>query len=337
MQYRTLLFLAIMMQFLYVRCQDNKNHFRLSVINKSGFTTTCNIPGNDKTDSVSALQTKNILFDLDNDQISFYLNLSTKDPSLKAYKSSLIRILNTEKSKLITVTENNQLQYELTPAEKIIADVKPQLRTKNFWKLDSVISSNKNNIAAAEIIYLSLCDIDVKADTIRNFYNRLAPKVKASVFGKRIIDYLDSRTRLYTGSNFSNFTLPDTSGKPVSLNDIKSDFILLDFWFSKCGPCIKSFPDLQNLYAKTSRKDFEIIGISVDTKTEKELWKSTIEKYGLTWINTNDIKSTLPKKLAIVNYPTKILIDLNRKILLVDTDNSYSDFYREIEKIINAK
>jgi len=158
----------------------------LVVANNSANTTTCNILGNEKVDSVGAGLTKTIVFNLGNNQPSFYLNLSTIDRSQGSYQNRLIRILNTEGLKHITITAQNQLQYSLTPSEKIIADYKPRLRTKNFWKLDSIISIHANDIAAAEIIYLSLCDIDVHVDTIGKYFHLLTPSVRTSAYGKRI-------------------------------------------------------------------------------------------------------------------------------------------------------
>ena len=319
------------------QAQTKRNYFKLILTNNSIFTTTCTILGNDKIDSVPAKQTKTILFDLSNDQISFYLNLWTTDLSARSYQNKLIRILNTQKTKQISITGENQLKYSLTPSEKAIAGYNPQVRTKNFWKLDTVIKTNSNDIAAAEIIFLSLCDIDVKVDTIKRYYNLLTPRIKASAYGKRIINYLSARSRLNVGNKIDNFGLPDTAGKIINLNDIKSDYILLDFWFSRCTPCIKSFPELQNLYSKTERKKFEIVGISVDQANEKDLWKNAISKYNLSWLNINDSKALIAKHFAVVNYPTKILIDKAKKIILVDTDNSYESFYHEIEKLVNGK
>lgn len=317
--------------------QTKRDYFKLILTNNSSFTTTCTILGNDKTDSIPAKQTKTIIFKLSKDQISFYLNLWTADLSVASYKNKLIRILNTQRAKQIIITNENQLKYSLTPSEKTIADYNPRLRTKNFWKLDTVINANSNDIAAAEIIFLSLCDIDVKVDTIKKYYNLLTPRIKATTFGKRITNYLTIRGRLNIGNKIDNFGLPDTTGKTINLNEINSDYILLDFWFSRCAPCIKSFPELQDLYLKTERKKFEIVGISIDQDSEKELWKNTISKYKLSWLNINDSKSIVAKKFAIVNYPTKILIDKDKKIIIVDTDNSYESFYQEIEKLVNGK
>jgi len=313
------------------------NPFDLHLVNNSAFTTIVNIQGTEKIDSVFSKQSKILHFEMDEDYISFNLNLWTTDAAPSSYRSKTIRVLNTQRSKQITVNPENKLVVDLTPSEKIIAAFNPTLRTKNFWKLDTVIEKNANDIAAADIIYLSLCDVDVKVDTIQHYFNKLSPAIRSSVFGKRITGYLKARSQLTIGNTIDNISLPDTTGKTIQLKNIKSRYILIDFWFSRCGPCIKSFPELRELYSKTNRADFEILGISVDQPGEKELWKKTIQQHGLSWININDSKSAAARNLAIVNYPTKILLDKNRKIVLVDTDNSYEDFYLKVQKLVSEK
>ena len=334
---KSILTFLIALHFFVGQSQTKNSYFELSLTNNSNFTTICTILGNEKTDSVLAKQTKTILFDLNNDQISFSLNLWTTDLSAKSYQNKLIRILNTQGKKQITITDKNQLSYSLTPSEKIIAEYNPQLRIKDFWKIDSIININSDDIAAGEIIFFSLCDIDVKVDTIKKYYDLLTPKIKETAYGNRITNYLTARSRLNIGNKIDNFGLHDTTGNTINLNGIMSDYILLDFWFSRCAPCIKSFPELRDLYSKTQRDKFEIAGIPVDLPREKELWKNTITKYDLSCINPNTPKSPIAKSFAIVNYPTKVLLDKNRKVILVDTNNSYDSFYQEIEKLLNDK
>jgi peroxiredoxin len=332
-----ILSLFVLLSTLFTAQAQPKNNFKLRLINNSPYTTSCTILGNDKVDSVGPGQTRTIVFTLLSDQVSFYLNLWTSDVSKTSYQNKLIRVLPVTDSRQVIITKENQLQFPLTASEKTIASYKPQLRTKNFWRLDSVITANANDIAGAEIIFLSICDIDVKEDTIKKYYEFLTPRIRNGKFGRQIVNYLEARGSLHIGNKMKNFKLPDTTGKSISLYDIKSDYILLDFWFSRCAPCIKSFPELQELYSKTDRSKLEIIGISIDQPLEKTLWKITIAKHNLSWLNLHDPKAVLASSFAIVNYPTKVLLDKDKKVVMVDTDNSYSSFYQEVEKLVKER
>lgn len=335
MYYKTVVMFFILFRSITVWSQTGKNQYRLTMINNSGVVATCSVPGYDKMDTVSASQKKEIVFEFDKDVLSFYLDLNTVDISTYEHHNKMIRVLDTRGSKTVIVKPDGNMEYELTSEEKVIAGSDTRLRTKNFWKLDSVIQANNNNTASAEFIYLTICYINIPTDTIQKYYNMLSPGIRSSGFGKRIVDYLESRTRLIVGKTLDNFELADAKGKMVKLTDIKSNYILLDFWFSRCGPCVASFPEIKELYVKTKRNKLAVIGVSIDSRSDNELWKETLGKHDMTWINLNDPKYNLVKFLAIGNYPTRVLLDKDRKIILLDTDNSQDDFFKKVEKLVN--
>lgn len=283
-------------------------------------------------DTVTAGQKKDIIYELGDDLLSFYIGVMTTDTSSPSVQNFFIPILNT-RSKEIIITPEGKPEYELTAEERTVDKFSHPSMTKNFWRLDSVIHANSNNLAAPDLICRSICNIDVPADTIRKYYNMLSPEIRVSDFGKRIIDHLENRSRLAIGKTFNDFELPDTTGKIVRLKDIKSDYILLDFWFSQCGACIMSFPTIEKLYWATKRSKLEIIGISIDKKAYHELWQENILRYYMAWINLNDFKGKVTGPLPIRGYPTRILLNKDRKIVLLDTDNSQDDFFEKVKKL----
>src|SRR5207249_4884756 len=57
--------------------------------------------------------------------------------------------------------------------------------------------------------------------------------------------------------------LKSLDGAKASLTDYKGKVVLVDFWGTWCGPCVKTVPELQKLHAKYSIKGFTVLGAAV--------------------------------------------------------------------------
>jgi len=73
-----------------------------------------------------------------------------------------------------------------------------------------------------------------------------------------------------------NFTLPDVTGKKISLSNYRGKAVLINFWATWCAPCKIETPwlvDLRNQYAP---QGFEILGVSTEgddlTMDDKAGW-----------------------------------------------------------------
>lgn len=135
--------------------------------------------------------------------------------------------------------------------------------------------------------------------------------------------------------SFAGRQIPDLDLKPLlNANDgpteliAKSDYVLLHFWGTWCGPCVQEYPDiikLQRKYAEDSR--VAILSVSCGTTTPE----STEELEFNTKIFVQGVGGDLPvycdpamySRIQVANiigrtgfaYPTSLLLDKNRKIV----------------------
>lgn len=174
-------------------------------------------------------------------------------------------------------------------------------------------------------------------DTINidnTFYKIYRNDQKDSLILKKIEE--EPLKRLSIGNKISkNLLLNDLANKNFTLNDVRNnkDFLLIEFWGTWCGPCIKFIPEMKRFFIKNKNK-LNIFGVAVDTSKEHvlEFIKKNNIEWQQTFIKLNSNNEFL-KQLNIKGYPTIILIDKNNKILFLGAGTNENLLL--IEKIIN--
>lgn len=221
----------------------------------------------------------------------------------------------------------------------IIADLKQRAyhfkdaAIMNAKKLDSIqlnfiVKHNTYQIAPYLLYRLSRNNI-ISNDTIVAIYNSLPKQTKTTLMGRLASAQIQetelslNKKNILVGDIAPDFSKKSIHGEIIRLSDFRNkNYVLLDFWASWCGPCLKAIPQLKKIQNDYSNKGLKIIGISSDG--DEQDWCNTVEKYQLeswvhisSYIDPNDYfcnANDLSIIYDIKSIPVYILIDKHGKV-----------------------
>ena len=181
---------------------------------------------------------------------------------------------------------------------------------------------------------------DIESERMDKLYLTLTERVKkgpfspiAQVFEERLSRermFMENQGKIVEGALAPDFTLKDLQGKPLALSSLRGKYVVLDFWGSWCGWCVKGIPDMKRYYEKY-RDKMEILGI--DCRDKEEVWKAAVEKHALPWLHVrNEGKPDVSLLYAVSGYPTKIVVDPEGKIAKIVVGES-PEFYEYLDQL----
>jgi peroxiredoxin len=132
------------------------------------------------------------------------------------------------------------------------------------------------------------------------------------------------------------FDLADTAGGRASLESLKGNVIVLDFWATWCGPCIVEIPEYAELWRKNRGRGVEVVGVACDSEPQDVL--DIIREQQIPYrqlMSDGRVESTYRAEAL----PTTFVIDRQgqiRKKFLGTTPQKFEKLQQAIDELLRA-
>ncbi len=203
-------------------------------------------------------------------------------------------------------------------------------KAQTVFTKDYILKNGKSIVAA----YLAISNAYAYSlEELQAINKAMDPSIANSAYVKKLAERENILIKVQPEQPAPEFTMNDTTGKPVSLGSFKGSVVLVDFWASWCGPCRAENPNVVAAFKKYNSKGFTVFGVSLDA--DKAKWMAAIEKDGLTWTHVSDLvgwDNAAAKQYGVMSIPANFLLDKEGKIIASNLRGE--DLTKKLEELL---
>lgn len=203
--------------------------------------------------------------------------------------------------------KRDQLVREISPAyTKVLEDM----------NADIVRFALANPHTLVSFYAISMANPEGNEENYIKYVANIDPSLKKNEAVSAFIEQVAKLKTLVIGAQAPDFSIPGIDGKTISLKDFRGKYVMLDFWASWCAPCRAENPNVVKAYQKYNKRNFTILGISLDK--DKAAWEQAIKQDGLTWTHAGelaDFEGETVRLYQVEAIPASFIVDPAGKII----------------------
>ena len=114
------------------------------------------------------------------------------------------------------------------------------------------------------------------------------------------------------GNEAPDFTAARLSGDEIALSSLRGNVVVLDFWATWCGPCVRALPEVQKIANEFESQGVIVLGVNQDQGANAlQLVKDFVSKNEITIDHFLDSRNTIGNLYKVSAIPTTVIIDAN--------------------------
>ncbi len=206
--------------------------------------------------------------------------------------------------------------------------------------LKDVLDHSPDALVQREALAALISDAATKNDmaSAREYYARLKKdygKLPGSSF---MLAEINPDKKIRAGNALPDFSLKLMDGTPITRDDLKGHWTLIDFWATWCGPCVGEMPNLKAAWEKFHPRGFEILSISLDA-TPEDVEKFRKGEWKMPWKNVfleGGFQSETARDFELFGIPKPLLISPDGKIEAVEPETRGKQLLNTIEAAMHT-
>jgi len=273
-------------------------------------------------------------------------SLGNSEDETKAYAAKLLNFISENEYEIETKKYffNNQqdiaYSYFITG---ISTNKYPKYRIQTVGEilLKYYLSKGQSDkcLAILNNLFFNTTNDELPRDTLSKWYNIVDPVNGSKIYNEALSKFSNNYFKIDTKSPIHlpqkwNLILNNISQEKIK----NAKYILIDFWYSSCSPCIAEVPKLNELYSLLKdSQNIVFISINADfsnTQKDSSFVYEAAKKINIKFPVVFDNKqSDFTKQFNVYGYPSKFIINEKGQIIAKEdgspiTLSSFYDFIK---------
>lgn len=152
----------------------------------------------------------------------------------------------------------------------------------------------------------------------------------------RQVEEAKKEVKRMKGQPFPSFNLTSLDGTTYSSEELKGKILLINFWFTRCKPCIMEMPEMNELVAEYKSKDVIFLAPTFD---DSEAVNKFLTKRPFEYAIVPDVKDFC-LELNVRSYPTHFVINRDgiiEKVIIGYSSMTVGALRKSVRKLLKSE